>query len=137
MVDAKDPVSGKSLPYGKMVGRYAVKVEPHRAVLEPDYFIRLIEEAERSRGEEVRKRELGFREGDDAETDCCSERDPESEWDRLQRLPDSQYLLRTVLPVLYQGMTVVDLQRPTAPLEFLALYLLKNQHKIELPPRGK
>jgi len=48
---------------------------------------------------------------------------------------DSEYLLRTVLPVLYQGMTVLDLQRPEAPLEFLAAFILKNQDKIELPPR--
>lgn len=136
MVDAKDAVSGKSLPYGKLIDRFAVKVEPHRAILEGDYFIRLIERAEKARDEEIRKMELGFK-SDDAETDCCSEKETETEWDKLQKMPDSQYLLRTVLPVLYQGMTVVDLQRPTAPLEFLALYLLKNQHKIELPPRSK
>ena len=39
---------------------------------------------------------------------------------------DAEYLMRTVLPVLYQGMRVVDLERPNAPLEYLALYLLKN-----------
>lgn len=42
-------------------------------------------------------------------------------------MPDAEYLMRTVLPVLYQGMRVVDLERPSAPLEYLALYLLKHQ----------
>jgi hypothetical protein len=50
-----------------------------------------------------------------------------TEWEKLQEMPDSEYLMRTVLPVLYQGMGIVDLERPSAPLEFLALYLLKNQ----------
>jgi hypothetical protein len=41
-------------------------------------------------------------------------------------LPDSEYLMKTVLPVLYMGMRTVDLERPNAPLEYLAMYLLKN-----------
>jgi hypothetical protein len=50
----------------------------------------------------------------------------ETEWEKIQRLPDAEYLMRTVLPVLYQGMRVVDFERPAAPLEYLALYLLKH-----------
>jgi protein dpy-30 len=59
-----------------------------------------------------------------------------TEWERLQEMPDSEYLMRTVLPVLYQGMSIVDLERPSAPLEFLALYLLKNQDQVKLPPKA-
>lgn len=33
-------------------------------------------------------------------------------------------------------MSIVDLERPSAPLEFLALYLLKNQDQIKLPPKA-
>lgn len=40
-----------------------------------------------------------------------------------------------MLPVLYQGMRVCDLERPNAPLEYLAMYLLKNQDRITLPPK--
>ena len=43
--------------------------------------------------------------------------------------------MRTVLPVLYQGMKVVDNQRPVAPLEYLAMYLLKNQNQVKLPQK--
>lgn len=60
----------------------------------------------------------------------------ETEWERIQNLPDAEYLMRTVLPVLYQGMSIVDLERPSAPLEFLALHLLKNQDQIKLPPKA-
>jgi len=44
--------------------------------------------------------------------------------------------MRTVLPVLYQGISVVDMERPAAPLEFLALHLLKHQDQIKLPPKA-
>jgi len=44
--------------------------------------------------------------------------------------------MRTVLPVLYQGMRVVDLERPSAPLEYLSLYLLKHQEMVKLPPKA-
>jgi len=51
----------------------------------------------------------------------------ENEWEALQNASNEEYLMKTVLPVLYQGMKIVDQQRPIAPLEYLALYLLKHQ----------
>ena len=59
----------------------------------------------------------------------------DDEWAKMQALPNEAYLMKTVLPVLYQGMRIVDQQRPVAPLEYLALYLLKNQDKIKLPKK--
>lgn len=59
----------------------------------------------------------------------------ETEWEKIQRMSDAEYLMRTVLPVLYQGMRVVDLERPAAPLEYLSVHLLKHQDQIKLPPR--
>ena len=59
----------------------------------------------------------------------------DNEWEKLQNLPNEEYLMRTVLPVLYQGMRVVDLERPVCPLEYLAVYLLKHQDQIKLPPK--
>ena len=50
-------------------------------------------------------------------------------------MDDANYLMRTVMPVLYQGMKVVDLERPAAPLEFLSMYLLKHQDMVRLPPK--
>ena len=60
----------------------------------------------------------------------------ETEWEKIQKMSDADYLMRTVLPVLYQGMRTVDLERPAAPLEYLSLYLLKNQDMIKLPPKA-
>ena len=35
-------------------------MEPHRAILEPDYFIKMIEVAEQSRDEEIERVEAGM-----------------------------------------------------------------------------
>lgn len=48
-VDVRDVVNGEILPSAKFINKYVVKVESHRAILEPDYFIKLIEIAEHLR----------------------------------------------------------------------------------------
>jgi hypothetical protein len=45
-VDVRDVVSNEALPYKKFINKYVFKVEPHKAILEQDYFIKLIEMAE-------------------------------------------------------------------------------------------
>lgn len=49
----RDVITGESIPYNKFINKYVIKVEPHRAILEPDYFIKLIDFAEQRRDEEV------------------------------------------------------------------------------------
>jgi hypothetical protein len=102
-VDVRDVITKDVLRYNRFMGRYVIKVEPHRAILEPDYFIKMIEVAEQNRDLEIERVEAGIEEKDDA-TDV----DLENEWDKLQKLPNEEYLMRTVLPVLYQGMKIVD-----------------------------
>ena len=53
IVDVRDAITGEIIPYKKAIGRYIVMAEPHRAILETDYFIKQIELAERSRDEEI------------------------------------------------------------------------------------
>ena len=116
MIDVKDVSTLKSLPYSDMIGKYAFKVEPIRAVLENDYFIKMIEQAEEVRDNEIMKMKLGYSTTTtDEQEDCCAPKSKETEWDVLQRAPEAEYLLKTILPVLYQGMQVVDLQRPNNP----------------------
>jgi len=49
----RDAVTQEIIPYKKFINRYVVQAEPHRAILETDYFIKQIELAERSRDEEI------------------------------------------------------------------------------------
>ena len=103
IVDVRDAITKDILSYKRFLGRYVIKVEPHRAIMEPDYFIKQIEIAEQNRDEEIERVEAGIEEHDEAV-------DPnlENEWEKLQKLPNDEYLMKTVLPVLYQGMKIVD-----------------------------
>ena len=60
------------------MGRYVIKVEPHRAILEPDYFIKQIELAEQNRDDEIERVEAGIEDNDDQ-----VDQDLENEWDKL------------------------------------------------------
>ena len=130
IVDVRDLITGEEIDYEKFMDMYVVKVSPHRAILEPEYFIKCIEQCEANRQEEIQRVEAGI-EDEDPLPRHVRERasvpgSDETEWEKIQKLPEADYLMRTVLPVLYQGMRVVDLERPAAPLEYLALYLLKH-----------
>ena len=46
IVDVRDIITKDIVSYKKFIGRYVVKVEPNRAIMEPDYFIKMIEIAE-------------------------------------------------------------------------------------------
>jgi hypothetical protein len=39
----RDPISKEIIAYKKFINMYVIKAEPHRAILEPDYFIKMIE----------------------------------------------------------------------------------------------
>lgn len=82
---------------------YVVKVHPHRAITEPDYFIKMIELCESKREEEIAKVEAGIEEEEELPRRVQSAKmdNETTEWERLQEMPDSEYLMRTVLPVLY------------------------------------
>lgn len=65
---------------------YVVKVHPHRAILEGDYFVKMIEIAEAKRDEEIRKTEAGI---DDEEypeqprTKLPGDEPELSEWEKI------------------------------------------------------
>jgi hypothetical protein len=105
IVDARDMITKEIIPYKKMIGRYVVQVEPHRAITEVDYFIKMIESAEQNRDDEIERIESGQI---DPADEGAQEKTPDNEWQKLQDASNEEYLMRTVLPVLYQGMKVVD-----------------------------
>lgn len=85
------------------MNQYVVKVHPHRAITEPDYFIKKIEECEARRDEEIARIEAGIDDEDDLpkRVQTAKLEQGETDWEKLQKLPDAEYLMRTVLPVLY------------------------------------
>ena len=125
-VDVRDLVTGKSIPREKVENMYVVRVQPQKTIIDGDFFTGQIKIAEELRDEEIERVEQAL---DQHEEHKAAGED----WIKLQQSSNEEYLMKTVLPVLYQGMKVVDLQRPNKPLEYLALYLLKHQDKVKLP----
>ena len=139
IVDVRDIITGEKIPQRKYMDMYVIKVHPHKAILEADYFCKKFEDAEEQRDLEIQRVESGIE--DEAisvkqESQMDSIECKETDWEKLQKMNDADYLMRTVLPVLYQGMRVIDLERPAAPLEYLSLYLLKHQDMVKLPPKA-
>jgi len=62
IVDVRDVITGHQLEQSKYMNMYVVKVHPHRAITEPDYFIKMIELCEAKRDEEIAKIEAGIEE---------------------------------------------------------------------------
>ena len=86
---------------------YVIKVHPHKAILEPEYFIKKYEDADMKRDVEIQRVESGIEEETDAGAGHAADlaqdsiEGQETEWEKIQRLNDADYLMRTVLPVLY------------------------------------
>jgi hypothetical protein len=83
IVDVRELVSGEPIPYRKFINMYVMKVEPHKAILEPDYFIKLIETAVANRDEDIRKVEAGIADEVDYGESWRKKEALETEWEKL------------------------------------------------------
>lgn len=81
IVDVRDVITGEALPYKKFMDMYVVKVHPHRAILENDYFVKLIEQCEAKRDDEIRRVEAGIAEEEYEQVQ--KKVDTETEWEKL------------------------------------------------------
>ena len=55
----RDIITGEKIPQSKYMDMYVVKVHPHRAILEPEYFIKKYEDADEKRDIEIQRVESG------------------------------------------------------------------------------
>lgn len=97
IVDVRNVMTEEIVPWKKFINRSVIKADPNRAILEPDYFIKMIEFAEKNRTKEIERSEAGIVEEEVEEKKAVVE----DEWELLQSLDDEEYLLRTILPVLH------------------------------------
>ena len=56
----RDVITGEKIPQSKYMDMYVVKVHPHRAILEPEYFIKKYEDADEKRDIEIQRVESGI-----------------------------------------------------------------------------
>ena len=53
IVDTRDVFTNEIIAHNKYIDKYVVRVDPLKAILEPDYFIKLIDVCEASRDQEL------------------------------------------------------------------------------------
>lgn len=132
IVDVRDLITGETIPYKRAVNKFMVRVESDKAILEPDYFTKKIEECEKRRSEEIDMMEKGISlEKEEVEIKKVDD------WTLLHQLGSNDYLTKTVLPVIYQGLRNIDIERPRDPIKALAFYMLKNKGLVKLPEPKK
>ncbi len=130
IVDVRDLITGETMLYKRTINKFIVRVESDKAILETDYFIKKIQECEKRRTEEIENLEKGILSQEE-----ISQHAKVDEWALLQQLNTNEYLSKTVLPVVYQGLKEIDVQRPEDPIKELAFFLLKNQGLVKLPEK--
>jgi hypothetical protein len=83
IIDCRDVVTGKQIPYDKFIDMYVVMVHPTNAIMEMDYFIKKIEQAETKRDEEIARAEAGIEDEDQNNQSILggASQAEESEWE--------------------------------------------------------
>ena len=127
-IDVRDIATGQKISDKKFRDKYVVRANIYDAILEHDYFIKHIETCEKAMDEDIERYQHGIHSEDDEE-----KQKDEDEWESLMNLPNEEYIMRTVAPLLYQGLNLIATERPKNPIEFLSLYMLQNQHLVKIP----
>ena len=97
IVDVRDLITNEKIPFRKANNKYFVKVETDRAILELDYFLKMIDICETRRSEEIQRIEQGIDSDDQSEGDQFG-----VDRTKFQFTTSEAYLKATVLPVLFQ-----------------------------------
>ena len=80
IVDVRDIITGEKVKQRKYMDMYVIKVHPHRAILEPEYFIKKYEDADEQRDLEIQRVESGIED----EADVASQRPGQSMLDSIE-----------------------------------------------------
>lgn len=108
-------------------GKMSVRVELFELLRDVDFFIKQVEACEKNRTQEIEKTEKGV-----VEEEVIK---PVPKDDRP--LSDTEYLKQTIFPLLDGALRLVDIERPDDPIAVIALYCLKNKHRIKKPEQPK
>lgn len=125
-VDLRDIIEGAKISCVDALDKFLVKVDPIKAIQDQDYFMKAIEKCENQRKEEIEKIEKALHGVVDEEVD---------EYADLKDSNDSNYLRKTVFPLLYPALQILEMERPNDPLSFQALYLLKHKDNVSIPKK--
>ena len=128
-IDCRDLITGENIPHARANNRFMVKVDPYKVITDQDYFSKELEACENNWNTEINRIEAGI------SSDCENEEEEVTvtQWEKFQQAAPEEYLSQAIFPVLIPALEVLDIERPDDPVSFLAMYCLKNKHRVVLP----
>jgi hypothetical protein len=119
-LDVVDVITKKKIPLDKCINKFVVDVEPYRAIVDINYFNNKIEECVNNRKNEILK--MQGKQPPDIKHDENFNLEEE-----IKKLPGDIYLQRTVLPLLYNALSICEIMRPSDPIAFISNFMLINK----------
>ena len=119
-IDVVDVVTHKKLSKEYYLNKYVVNVEPYKAIVDINYFLKKIEECVHNRKSELLKMQ--------SKDVPIIPRDQFLNFnEEMKNLPGDIYLEMTVLPLLQNALNMCDMIRPPDPISFIANFMLINK----------
>ena len=119
-IDVVDVVTHKKLSKEYYLDKYVVNVEPYKAIIDINYFLKKIENCIHNRKSELLK--MQGKEIPIIPNDKFLNYNQE-----MNHLPADIYLEMTVLPLLQNALNMCDMIRPPDPISFIANFMLMNK----------
>ena len=125
IIDIWDVSTKQRVKFSDAQNLYICQADFIQAVTDPDFFIKQVNKCLEERSKRV---ERVLSEGFKLAEEKQKEADEQKEF--LKSCPPSEYLKETVFPHLTPALSILDKERPSDPLSFLAIYLLENKQTI-------
>ena len=123
-IDVVDVVTKKQLSKEYYMNKFVVSVEPHKAVIDINYYFKKVEECINNRKSELLKMQ--------AKDIPLIPKDINLNFEKeMQKLPGDTYLEMTILPLLHNAINMCDMIRPPDPITFIANFMLINKDKAK------
>ena len=119
-IDVIDVVTHKKLSKDYYLDKYVVNVEPYKAIVDINYFLKKIEECTHNRKSELLKMQ-------GKEVPIIPKDEFLNYNGEMSNLPGDIYLEMTVLPLLQNALSKCEMIRPPDPISFIANFMLMNK----------
>ena len=119
-IDVIDVVTKKQVSKEYYMNKYVVNVEPYKAIVDINYFLKKIEECIHNRKSELLKMQV-------KDIPIIPKDENLNFVKEMEKLPGDIYLEMTVLPLLQNAINMCDMIRPADPITFIANFMLINK----------
>ena len=119
-IDVIDVVTKKKISKEYYMNKYVVNVEPYKAIVDINYFLKKIEECIHNRKSELLKMQI-------KDIPIIPKYEQLNYEKEMEKLPGDIYLEMTVLPLLHNAINMCDMIRPPDPITFIANFMLINK----------